>query len=61
MSSDANRWTAKEEWHASQRAQSPVQKIELIIKLQHREAELDRVRQATGKPVRGIRPWAVRP
>lgn len=61
MSTDAARWAAKAAWHASQRAQSPAQKIALIIKLQHREAALDRVRQAQGKPLRGITPWRVRP
>ncbi|AMY08718.1 hypothetical protein LuPra_01922 [Luteitalea pratensis] len=61
MSSDAKRWTAKADWHATQRALSPAQKIALIIQLQHREVELDRVRKAAGRPVRGITPWRTRP
>jgi hypothetical protein len=61
VSTDADRWAAKAAWHASQRALSPAEKIALIIKLQHREVELDRVRQAAGRPVRGIRPWRTRP
>jgi hypothetical protein len=61
LCTDDRRWTGKADWHASQRAQSPAQKIALIIKLQQREVELDRIRQAAGRPVRGIRPWRTRP
>jgi hypothetical protein len=61
VSTDDRSWDAKSDWHASQRAQSPAQKIALIIKLQHREVELDRIRQAAGRPVRGITPWRTRP
>lgn len=61
MSTDNDRWAAKAAWHAGQRKQSPAEKIALIIKLQHREVELDRIRQAQGRPVSGITPWRTRP
>lgn len=61
MNHDRMRWSAKREWHAQQRALSAATKIATILRLQQREVELDRVREALGKPVRGIKPWQTRP
>jgi hypothetical protein len=50
-------FAAKARWHAEQRQLPPRAKIRILIELQRREAESDRVRIALGRPASGIRPW----
>lgn len=61
MSADDKHWTGKQRWHQDQRLQSPRDKIRLLIELQRREAELDKVRVSLGRPPRGIQPWQTTP
>ena len=50
-------FAAKLRWHAEQRQLAPRQKIAILIELQRREAEGDRIRIALGRPASGLRPW----
>lgn len=54
-------FASKASWHREQRAASPKAKVELVIKLQHREIELNRMRAAAGRPIRPMVAWKVRP
>jgi hypothetical protein len=47
----------KAEWHAEQRQLSPREKIRVLIELQHREVENNRLRRSLGRPVVAMKPW----
>jgi hypothetical protein len=51
------RLAAKADWHAEQRRLSPREKIRILIQLQQREAESNRVRVSLGRPAVPMRPW----
>jgi len=50
-------FAAKAEWHAQQRQLPPREKIRILIELQRREAESNRIRASLGRPAVSIRPW----
>ena len=52
---------AKAEWHGAQRRLSPKEKVAIVLKLQRMELELNRARQAAGRPVRPMVAWNVEP
>lgn len=53
----ADPFVAKSQWHAEQRRLSPREKIRILIELQQREAESNRIRASLGRPASTIRPW----
>jgi hypothetical protein len=54
-------FVAKADWHRQQRRLSPKEKVRILLELQAREASVDRVRTALGRPVRHITPWRTKP
>ena len=44
-------------WHAQQRQLSPREKIRILIELQRREVESNRIRQSLGRPAVAMKPW----
>jgi hypothetical protein len=50
-------FNAKARWHAEQRLQSPREKIRILIELQRRELESNRIRESLGRPAVAIIPW----
>ena len=47
----------KAQWHAQQRQLSPREKIRILIELQRREVESNRIRQSLGRPAVAMKPW----
>lgn len=50
-------FAAKAKWHAEQRQLPPREKIRILIELQRREAESNKIRASLGRPAAAIRPW----
>jgi hypothetical protein len=50
-------FVGKAEWHVQQRRLSPREKIRILIELQRREAESNKIRQSLGRPAIVMRPW----
>ena len=47
----------KARWHAQQRQLSPREKVRILIELQRREAESNRIRESLGRPAVAMKPW----
>ena len=54
-------FAAKSRWHHEQRQLSPRMKVGIVIELQKREAEANRIRAALGRPILPMRPWTTEP
>jgi hypothetical protein len=50
-------FAGKAQWHAQQRQLPPREKIRILIELQRREVESNRIRQSLGRPVVAMKPW----
>lgn len=50
-------FAGKAEWHAQQRGLPPREKIRILIELQRREAESNRIRESLGRPAVVMKPW----
>lgn len=62
MSTDAeDRFAKKQEWHESQRSLSPKEKVRILLALQRRELEANRIREALGRPTRRMKVWDIEP
>ncbi len=53
----ADPFAAKAQWHTAQRHLPPREKIRVLIELQHREAESNRIRASLGRPAAAMKPW----
>jgi hypothetical protein len=47
----------KAQWHAQQRQLPPREKIRILIELQRREVESNRIRLSLGRPAAAMKPW----
>ena len=47
----------KAQWHAQQRQLPPREKIRILIELQRREIESNRIRKSLGRPAVAMKPW----
>jgi hypothetical protein len=47
----------KARWHTQQRHLPPREKIRILIELQHREVESNRIRQSLGRPAVPMKAW----
>lgn len=61
MSDGRDLFGAKAVWHKQQRRLSFREKVEIVLKLQRQEIELNRARAAAGRPTRPMVEWNVKP
>jgi hypothetical protein len=61
MTDPRRQFETKAAWHEAQRQLSPREKVRIVIALQHREAEINRLRVALGRPPIPMRPWNTEP
>ncbi|HWB17075.1 MAG TPA: hypothetical protein VG538_11770 [Vicinamibacterales bacterium] len=61
MTDPRRQFETKAAWHEAQRRLSPREKVRLVIALQHREVEINRLRVALGRPPIPMRPWNAEP